>query len=452
MSSVLHFLPAFTSKPRSSLSDLPSLPHESSKKRKRGLDPSDGDGGDDGGEGLETDSVANGTSLPSEYSNPSITTSAATLNVDISRGYNRLHSQTSSHTDHEGLHASRNPRSFQYHVAGTTPSMSKGRISHELAKLKPPLYVATGKVPAAIAEQTSSSTSLRQHHLSTITAILHRCLLEHDYIRAGRAWAMLLRAEQNGQSMDFRMHGRWGVGAEILIQRESQMARQTLDHSALKSSSSLFSLTVKAESTEKAKEYYERIVLQYPYRKAFPNATGPLNFSIAMFSLWIYAAKERYSIALMAVGSLDKDIDERDAEANDDVQTSSTADIEPDRYRKREKARRDTLQSAHEIATRLDGLLVSPPYSDNARFWKLYGEILLWIADLSVAAIFSTYGSSISGDDEDLTVGNSSLSRNVSRSISPNDEHRAIKERREALAKAKEAFQMVKRCAESSAE
>lgn len=450
MSSVLHFSPAF--KPSSSLLDLASLPHESSKKRKRDLDPLGGDGGDVGGEELETDSAANGTRLPSEYSDAFVTTSAAPLDVDTSHGYNTLHSRTSSHTNHEGLHASTSRRSFRYHIAETAPLMSKGGISDELATLNSPLYVAMRRVPAATAEQSSRSTGLRQHHLSTITAILHRYLLEGDYIRAGRAWAMLLRAEQNGHSMDLRTHGRWGVGAEILMKRESQMAQKTLAHGVFEVSSSTSNLGVKAESMEKAKEYYERIVLQYPYRKAFPNAIGPQNFSIAMFSLWIYTVKERSTVALMTVGSSDRDIDETDAEENDDVQRSSTLIMEPDRYRKHEQVRGDTLQSAHEIATRLDGLLVSPPYSDNARFWKLYGEILLWIADLSVASIFINYSSSISGDDEDLTVESPSLLRNISRSTSPNVEHRAGKERQDALANAKKAFQMAKGCSESSAE
>lgn len=448
MSSILYFSPAF--KPSLSLSDLPSSPRELSKKRKRDLEPLDGDGGDGGDEGLEADSAANGTSLPSGYSNASVTISSAVLDVDTSPSDKTLHSQPSSHTDRQGLHASSFPQSFPHHIAGTAPSMSKGRISDELATLKPPLYVTTGSVPTAAAERVPSSTGSRQHHLNTITAILHRCLSEGDYIRASRAWAMLLRAEQNGRSMDLRTHDRWGVGAEILMHRESQMTQKTLDHNVIDFSSSTSEFSVKTENFEKAKEYYERVVLQYPYRKAFPNAIGSLNFSIAMFSLWIYTIKERSSIALMAVGGSDQGMDETDAEANDDVQRSSASDMEPDRYRMREQVRRDTLQSAHEIATRLDGLLVSPPYSDSARFWKLCVEMYLWIANLSVATISSNYGSSSNGDDENLTVGSSSRLRNVSWSTPSDEENRAGQARQKALARAEEAFQRVKIYGESS--
>ena len=439
MSSVLHFSPAF--KPSLSFSHLPAPPHEPYKKRKRGFEPMNSDGGNGSGGGLETDSAANGAS-----------TSLAAPNVDIVHGDNPRHSQTFSHTDHEGLHASRFPLSFSHHVAETASFMSKGRISNELATLKPVLYVSTGRVPTATVEKLSGSTGLRQHHLNNITAVLHRCLSEGDYIRAGRAWAMLLRAEQNGHSMDLRTHDRWGIGAEILMQRELQLAQKTLAHSVVEHSSSPPKLRVKAESMERAKEYYERIVLQYPYRKALPNASGPLNFAIAMFSLWIHTVKERSSIALMAFGRAMKDIEETDAGANDVVQSSFASDMEPDRYRKREQVRKETLHSAYEIATGLDGLLASPPYFDNAKFWKLCAEVFLWIADLSVATIFSKYRSSISEDDDDLTVENLPLTRNVSRSTSLNEEQGAEQERQKALKKAKEAFQRVKLCGESSAE
>ena len=443
MSSVLHFSPAF--KPSSlSLSDLPSSPHESLKKRKRGLEPLDSGGDGSSGEGLETDSRGNGKSLPSANSNMFVATTSAALDGDILHGNDARHSQT--HIDHEGLQASNFPPSFPHHITETGSSMSKGRISDELATLKPALHVGTGRVPTATVEKTLGSTGLRKHHLNNITAILHRCLSEGDYIRAGRAWAMVLRAEQNGQSMDLRAHDRWGIGAEILMERELQLAQKTLDHNIVEISSSTPKLTVKAESMEKAKEYYERMVLQYPYRKAFPNATGPLNFAIAMFSTWIYTVKERSSTALMDVCSPADDVKETDAEPSVRVQRSYIPDSEPGRYRKREQVRRETLQSAYEIATRLDGLIASPPYSDNARFWKISGEMSLWIADLSVTSTSSRYDSSISGDDEDLAVEHSSLLRNVSRNNSLDEERGAGQEREQALAKAEKAFRKVKLC------
>lgn len=444
MSPILYFSPAF--KPSLSLSDLPSSSHEAFKKRKREHEPSDSDGGDGSVERSEANSAANETSLPS-----GVTTSLVALHEEIPRADLPLYSPRFSLSDHSGLDESEWSRSFPHHMKETAPSVSKGRISNELATLKPSLHVATRRLPTATAERFSSSMGLRQHHLSAITAILHRCLLDGDYIRAGRAWATLLRAEQNGHSINLRTHGRWGVGAEILMQRQSQMTQTTLDQNVVETSRSTCKFGVKAESTENGKEYYKRVVLQYPYRKAFPDATGPLEFSIAMFSLWIYTVRERSSIALMAVHSSDGDAEKINAEANDeDVQTSSVSDMEPDRRGKHEQVKRDTLQSAHEIAKELDGLLESPPYLDDAKFWKLCGEVSLWIADLLEATSSSKYGSTEDGDDESLIVGSSSMSINASRSTPSNGEDGAQRQR--ALEKAKRAFQRVKICDESPVE
>ena len=439
MSSVLHFSPAF--KPSKSLLDVPPSLRKSSTKRKRGLDSLEDDSGESGGERVKADLTANDTSLPSENPNTLVTTSLAAPDVGSSRS-------------HEGFHVINGPQFFSEYVTETAPSISKEQISDALVTLKPPLYIATGKVPTATAEKATSTTGLRQHHLKTMTAVLHRCLLKSDYSRAGRAWAMLLRAEHQGQSMDLRTHDRWGVGAEILMHRGSQVAQKTLDHTGRGISNLNINLGIEKASLEKAKEYYERVVLQYPFRKALPNASGAMSFSVAMFSLWIYAIKERISTALTSAGSSDNGVDKTDAEANERFQSSSASDIEPDHNRERENIKRDGLTSAHEIAARLDGLLVSPPYSDNAKLWKLCGEISLWIADLLVLVptVVSSHSSNFRGFNGDLTMECSILSGIASGSTPRSQIHSAEQKQQIALAKAEEAFQRVKICCRSTAE
>lgn len=395
---------------------------------------------------FEADSDDDGTSLLSVHSSAFVTTSLVASDVEISHGYNRPRSPISSYISHEASHSHNTPRSFPHHITSTVSLIAERRINDELATLKPPLYLATRRVPKVTVEEFMDSAGLRQHHLKGMTAVLHRCLSKCDYIRAGRAWAMLLRAEQRGQSMDLRTHDRWGVGAEIIMQRESRMAYKTLEHNFEDISDPTFKRKMKPEILEKAKEYYERIGLQYPYHKAFPNASRVLNFSIAMFSLWIYMVKEWSSIAS------NEGIDVADLEANDGVQSSFASAIERDRYQKREQVRKDTLKSAYEIAARLNRLLVSPPYSDNANLWKLCGEVFLWIADLLAAPTAPSYGSNIRGVDGDQTTETSSLLRNGSRSTSLSEEFRAGQERQTALAKAEEAFKRVKVCCESSTE
>ena len=437
MSSILQFSPAFKSS--LSLGDFSSAPNKSFKKRKRGLESLEGNG-----ERPEADSKASGTSIPSSYSNIFFTASSTAPNVTISHDDDTLQYRNSSRDNFGELHGLDFPRFPMHHIVEPSHLVSRGQISDELATLKPPLYVAPWRLPNTKAEDMLGSTGLRQHHLNIITAILHRCLSEGDYIRAGRAWAMLLRAEQSGHSVDLRTHDRWGVGAEILLQCESQRVQKTLTYKAADIPSSTADSSVKAESIEKAKDYYEWVVLQYPYRKAFPKATGSLDFSIALLSLWIYSVKEQASTALINFGSSTKNIEETDSEVNDDFQRSFAPDTELDRYRKCEQIRRKTLRSAQEIGGRLDGLLVAPPYSDFARFWKLRGEVSLWIADLSIPSVFSSPSSSISGYDEELIMQSPSLSGEVSRRIASSKEYRLSEERQHALARAKEAFERVK--------
>lgn len=444
MSSSLHFSPVF--KPSLSRSDIPPLPRISLKKRKRDLEQSNNHDLSRDSDGFEANSDADGTSLPSIHSSAFITTSLVASDVETSHGYSGPRSPISGYVGHQASHPHNTPPSFPHHITATVSLIAGRRISDDLATLKPPLYIATGRVPSVTVETFMDSAGLRQHHLKSMTAVLHRCLSECDYIRAGRAWAMLLRAEQRGQSMDLRTHDRWGVGAEILMQRESHMAHNTPEHHTEAISDTNFKRKMKPEILEKAKEYYDRVELQYPYHKAFPNASRVLKFSIAMFSLWIYTVKEWSSIAS------NEDIDEVDVEANDGVQSSFASDIERNRYQKREQVQKDTLKSAYEIAARLNRLLVSPPYSDNANLWKLRGETFLWIADLSAAPTTPSYGPSIRGTDGAQTTVASSLSRNGSRSSSLGEEYRVGQELQTALAKAEESFKRVKVCCESSTE
>lgn len=122
---------------------------------------------------------------------------------------------------------------------------------------------------------------LRQQHLDCVIAVLHRSILDQDCKRAERAWASLLRAEINGQSLDLRTGSRWGVGAEVLL-RSDDRYWQSGQQSRRPEQSRL-----DVRSSAKAKTYLERLILQHPHRKAVPHAIGPTDFYLAMFSLWI---------------------------------------------------------------------------------------------------------------------------------------------------------------------
>ena len=222
-------------------------------------------------------------------------------------------------------------------------------------------------------------SGLRRQHVSVLTAILHSCMLKGDYLRAGRAWGMLLRMEVDGQSFDLRSNGLWGVGAEITIFRDGQLRRSQAEESDAYQNRqeetpnqqvrapqqrvvSLFS----RRGFLKAKEYYERLILQYPYRKAAPTAVSSLDFYPAMFSFWICYLQEQGKML-----------------CNSAQEVARTGFGQELNAKMHTNARNNELGPASEIGTRLDELLVSPPYSDDARLWRLRGMIALWEADLT---------------------------------------------------------------------
>lgn len=293
--------------------------------------------------------------------------------------------------------------------------------------------------PSSLRSRLSDATGLRKQHLAILVAVLHKCLLAGDYLRAGRAWGMLLRAELDGHSMDVRAHGRWGIGAEILLFRDTQLAQRQQhpvddeggapdDQSAdgqekrLENLPPLFS----HEGFSKARDYYERLILQYPYRKVIPNAISSLDFYSAMFGLWVYAAQHKHKSIL------------NDSEANHALSgpksTSAHEEMRPE-------VEHATFQSSTEIATHMDELLVSPPYSDSLQLWRLRGMVALWMADLrhvntSSDSISDSEVSSIHLDlaRSDLNVRQYQLDKGSRR-----------EQRLEAQSKAREAFQHVSR-------
>jgi len=285
-------------------------------------------------------------------------------------------------------------RTDPYHVAGLSrehplprypfphaavkPSYARPKSQHEeLAALNPPLYVPKP-------ENEDHATSLKRKHLGNITAILHRCMLNGDWDRASRAWGLLARTEINGLGIDVRQHGRWGIGAEILIRREQAKvagaptapARRDSDNDAslLADSENHASANPKFadEGFKLAREYYERLVLQYPHTPHTQHNVNAKVFYPALFNIWVYEVQARYQ-HLRAESSK--------------VRRSSSYSIASDNDSEHNGAQqRDLLTSeiggATAIADRLDELLVSPPYDISEPLLKIRGMIGLWLSDL----------------------------------------------------------------------
>lgn len=208
---------------------------------------------------------------------------------------------------------------------------------------EPPWTDATATAPPPPAP------TLHIQHLSAITAILHRCLAEQDYTRASRAFGLILRDSVGGHAIDVRNEGRWGVGAEILLKAGSHRDRSIGDNAANDESHRHGPLFTR-EGFERAKRYYERLIIQYPYVKAHAMAVNALDFYQALFGLWIYIAHEEGKTQL---------------------------DSDPVSLRLHE------LHQAREIADRMDACMSSVPFSDDLELIRLRGMVALWMADLA---------------------------------------------------------------------
>jgi hypothetical protein len=250
------------------------------------------------------------------------------------------------------------------------PRTTDATLREELSSLTPPIYL-----PRSVAQDGN----LRFQHLAVLTTILHRGLLERDFVRAGRAWGLILREEFGGHPVDVRNGGRWGIGAEILLRRDLQMARQSHEP--------------KAETRpwwtrkgfEDAKNYYERLILQYPYRKSAPDAVSSLHFYPAMLGLWIYVVQQESQATRDALERQDEESSEHSAEGEGEEEDRLSGwDQAQGRFAPMAKIRSKELEEAQQIAARLDELLVSPPYADDPELLRLRAMVSLWVGDLYV--------------------------------------------------------------------
>ena len=251
----------------------------------------------------------------------------------------------------------------------------EGHILKHLASISPPIYLP---------QSAAYEGNVRIQHLSVLTTILHRCLLQSDYLRAGRALGLLLRDEFMGRAIDLRIEGRWGIGAEILVRRGCQVAN--LRGATTTNGHSAAGLCFTRQGFEDAKRYYERLILHHPFRKTAPDAVCALHFYPAMFGLWIYVVQTEASSAAIDESRRKQD---SDPEWTSEDETGSDFDGRHGDASRRHLAKIKTreLEQAEQIALSMDDILGSPPYSDSAELLELRGMVSLWIGDLLVSSL-----------------------------------------------------------------
>jgi tetratricopeptide (TPR) repeat protein len=180
---------------------------------------------------------------------------------------------------------------------------------------------------------------------------------------------MILRTPIAGIPFDPRFRGRWGISAELLLQRGSSDIAQSPNHGEPPANGHAGYYSEGA--FELAREYYERLIIQYPHRKGQTHVTDALTFYPAMFSLWLYEICEQGKLAR-------KQLEQRRSATPDSVFGD---DFDRTRF---EASRIDAeeLLRARELAERLDQLVASPPLDSQGPLLRLRGMVALWVADL----------------------------------------------------------------------
>ena len=261
------------------------------------------------------------------------------------------------------------------HAAVKEPGPSKRSVDEELAGLNPPLYV-----PANNPEEKSHS--LRRRHLDNLTTVLHRCMLKGEWQRASRAWAILIRMEIAGRGIDVRRNGRWGIGAELLMRGGTQQPeKHHWDLPGGDDESRSPDETVEAskfydEGFRLAREYYERLILQYPHTTRTQHVFNDTVIYPALFNIWIYEVQDRSKRARQSLRSRRTSAEDGDNEAE------SIASLDSEKDAQLKRIRDEELEAAVPIAQRMDELILSPPYDTNTNLLQLRGMVALWISYL----------------------------------------------------------------------
>lgn len=259
-------------------------------------------------------------------------------------------------------------------------------VEAAFATLHPPLRAPP---PLRVREDSSQ---LRQH-VGAMNAILHTSLLRGDYQRAGQVFALLLRVASGSVNLPIRANGHWGIGAEILLRKSGAVEsrrrkRRGSDESSSGSDGGSDSdgarkatrLTIPSDNFAAVKSYYESLILQYPHSRFHPHAVDTRTFYPAYFSLCIHEAGTATEQALSRL-STERDIGRGTQDT--DSSNSSDSDLQAERL----EVKRAELEAAKDIATKMDEVLISPPFDRFVPLLRMRGHVARWTTDLASGQI-----------------------------------------------------------------
>ncbi|KAI1005989.1 hypothetical protein K3495_g2231 [Podosphaera aphanis] len=318
-------------------------------------------------------------------------------------------------------------------------------------------------------KRTHKGALLRIQHVSVLTAILHKCLLKGDIARASRSWALLLRMQLSGQGIDIRNSGYWGIGAELLIRslytsneymdndvtRERQDARDSDAERSNYLSKGLDERHI-LEGLRKAKDYYERLIIEHPYKRQFSSNVNALDWWPVMIGCEIYRIQLERAKALRDLDNQgtenENSVTESDPETEDDDETLFQERIDKTRLKRQESSwqARDhihqvALIAAEGVAVRLDERMSIPPYSDNCDMLRLRGMLALYIGDLYMSPPFNMEEHDISAEEDKGTGRRRGIQRRFVGDKRAAEDHDGRARRALEIKKARSFFEKVHR-------
>lgn len=214
---------------------------------------------------------------------------------------------------------------------------------------------------------SEDSRSLHMQHLAVLTAIVHRSLLWEDFSRAFRAIGLLFREDVVSHNAAARTHGFMGIAAEVLLRYGCPRD--------LASDVKPTSLPLTRDGFEKAKRFYERLIIRHPYHKAWPGSVNSVDFYLAMFNLWIYVVHAESTAKAFSDGE------------DESIVESATSSPRIERSIPQSRTKLRVLEQANEIAARMDTCMATMPYADEPELIRLRAMVALWVADLNEACV-----------------------------------------------------------------
>ncbi|TVY68982.1 hypothetical protein LSUE1_G008372 [Lachnellula suecica] len=331
------------------------------------------------------------------------------------------------------------------------------------------------KTVSADTNRPTQGPRLKMQHLSVLTAILQRCLQEGDIPRASRAWAMLLRAQVGGLGVDIRETGYWAIGAELLMRSSETKAKNRFhanedsdyeadDEDDMDGRAAKGEVDARrwgtTEGLEKVKAYYERLILQYPYKRQFHGSVNALDFWPAMLSCEIYGMEVEEKQSLMKIAAAeerDENQEGSDSDSDDFQDAESHVSDEEDggfaaeqkrkerlsrrraekRWLQRDGVRHTALNAAEAIAARMDELMTTPPFSDSQVLLRLRGMLAICIGQHSIPAM------PIQEEDDNEDIRGSDPERRFLFRQRVSDHERGKKRLEEEEAKARKLFERI---------